>query len=334
MICKYCNTDIGNKLMSGHLGKCKSFQLLQDDKFNSITKDFLYTEYVLKGKSAKHIAKELGFHPRKIDLKLLEFGIIKRTLQEAKKQNHHVELAKQTSNRKYGCDFHIAKNVEIMKKSKDTLMEKYGVNNIFQTDEVKEKSAQTLLKNYGVNSATKSVIIRNRVKQTCINRYGVDCVGKVPEFIKKMQETKFKNGKIQSHSSPLSQKFCWEIYERLPLELKEHCYFAELNKEFGKMSKSGKYYFYDFAISHQKKCIEFNGNYYHMNPELYKIDEFNKRRNLTSKEIYNLDEIKNDFIISLGFDILVIWEKDYKSDIEKTLQKCLKFIIGENYEDC
>lgn len=130
-----------SEIKSGHYGRCKQYKEKLDKIKNNITYDYLYKSYINDGKSLSYIAKELGLHKTKIlENKLIEFNILKRTLQEAKKQNHHIELSKQTSLKKYGVEFHLEKNSPLLIKSKQTINDKYGVDNImFSNDIIKKK---------------------------------------------------------------------------------------------------------------------------------------------------------------------------------------------------
>ena len=47
------------------------------------------------------------------------------------------------------------------------------------------------------------------------------------------------------------------------------------------------------------------------------------------KEVWEKDKVKIDIAKSHGFDILIIWEVEYRSDKNDTIQKCLNF-LGEN----
>jgi len=91
-------------------------------------------------------------------------------------------------------------------------------------------------------------------------------------------------------------------------------YFREIKQTFA----------YDFEFN--KKIIEFNGDYWHCNPQIYKEDFFNKHKKMTAKEIWNYDKIKNDAIMNDGYQVLVIWENEYKNNKDATIQKCIDFI--------
>jgi very-short-patch-repair endonuclease len=77
-----------------------------------------------------------------------------------------------------------------------------------------------------------------------------------------------------------------------------------------------KYYRYDFVLTDIKICIEFNGNCFHANPNLYKKDDtpnpYNKL--LTSESIWLQDKIKTDLIKNQGYMCYNIWESDEKNE--------------------
>ena len=59
-------------------------------------------------------------------------------------------------------------------KLKQTLLEKYGVDNIFKSEDFKEKLKKSNLKKYGVEYASQSDQIKEKVKQTNLKKYGVE----------------------------------------------------------------------------------------------------------------------------------------------------------------
>lgn len=57
-------------------------------------------------------------------------------------------------------------------KTKVTCMEKYGVENIFQSEEFKEKHRQTCLERYGYEYISQVPEIRQKIEETCYEKYG------------------------------------------------------------------------------------------------------------------------------------------------------------------
>lgn len=76
------------------------------------------------------------------------------------------------------------------------------------------------------------------------------------------------------------------------------------------------------------KIIEFNGDYWHANPKIYKKDYINKTLNLTAYEIWKKDEKRKKYIQKQGYQLYVVWESDYKNDPENTIKKCIEFLTS------
>ena len=57
------------------------------------------------------------------------------------------------------------------KKHKQTLLNKYGTENIWDVEEIKEKKILTCLNKYGVNNVAQNLEIINKIKQTKINKF-------------------------------------------------------------------------------------------------------------------------------------------------------------------
>lgn len=127
--------------------------------------------------------------------------------------------------------------------------------------------------------------------------------------------------------SKISQEFCWSLYNSMVDELKDSCYFAELNKEYSlydHVSRGSMYY--DFVVDGPiKLAIEFHGDYYHDNPRMYSSDfkGFFYNKNLTAEEVWARDAQKEKAIIDNGFRYIVVWESDYREDPQREIKRCL-----------
>ena len=89
---------------------------------------------------------------------------------------------------------------------------------------------------------------------------------------------------------------------------------------------NGEHYSYDLTIDH--KIIEFNGDYWHCNPMIYKCDYFNKTKQKTASEIWEYDKRKIKCAELHGYKVLTIWESEYNKDKEGTIQKCIDFLLN------
>lgn len=106
-------------------------------------------------------------------------------------------------------------------------------------------------------------------------------------------------------------------------------YYATNNKEFGKYNDVlKKYYFYDYCLLDKKLIIEFNGLKFHCKEghELNWQNPYDK--NLSADQAKLNDKQKSDFIKSLGFTILEIWEDDYNADKQKVINSIKDIIDG------
>ena len=72
---------------------------------------------------------------------------------------------------------------------KKTCLEKYGVENLFQSDKIKQTIKNTNLKKYGVENPTYSNEIRQKTKQKCFEKYGVEHTCQLPHVINKCKES-------------------------------------------------------------------------------------------------------------------------------------------------
>ena len=119
----------------------------------------------------------------------------------------------------------------------------------------------------------------------------------------------------QAHSE-IAKKLFNDIMQQLPEDFKERhgtkIYFKGYSeKEFGKRYDNG-YYFYDFVISSLKYCIEFNGNMFHANPNLYEADHIIPVINMPARDVWDFDERKINFLKNeYNFIVDVIWESEY-----------------------
>jgi len=68
----------------------------------------------------------------------------------------------------------------------------------------------------------------------------------------------------------------------------------------------------DIYIPELNLIIEYNGDYWHCNPKVYKENYYHKIKSKTAKEIWVYDKIKVDFIKNENYNIEILWEKDYK----------------------
>lgn len=76
----------------------------------------------------------------------------------------------------------------------------------------------------------------------------------------------------------------------------------------------------------KRKIIEFFGDHWHANPNHFAPDDVVRMVNKTASEIWRKDETRNQKLKAAGFDVLVIWESDYRDNPDLILGKCIGFM--------
>jgi len=94
--------------------------------------------------------------------------------------------------------------------------------------------------------------------------------------------------------------------------------YTTFTRPYGRWSSFlGTYVIYD--IKHKDCIIEFNGDYWHANPSLYKNDAVIRGR--TALEIQEYDSKKLKTATDLGFRTYTVWESEFKLDKQNTINK-------------
>jgi len=80
-------------------------------------------------------------------------------------------------------------------------------------------------------------------------------------------------------------------------------------------------------LFYKGKIIEFQGDLFHGNPSLFENTDcphpYNK---LTQLELRNIDQKKIEFYNSKGWEVLEIWENDYKLNKKEIINQCIQFL--------
>ena len=124
-----------------------------------------------------------------------------------------------------------------------------------------------------------------------------------------------------------NSKISMELFESIiDDEIITECLYGK-NEKCLTFNDDKKYAFYvDFI--YKNKIIEFYGDYFHANPKLY--DEYkiigSKYKHITAKNKWEYDKNREEILIKNGYEVLIIWESDYKSDKKIIIKKCKEWI--------
>lgn len=105
--------------------------------------------------------------------------------------------------------------------------------------------------------------------------------------------------------------------------------YDELKKIYKKTTHTFimKPYIYDVFVPELNLIIEYNGDYWHCNPNKYTSEYYHKHKNKTAKEIWMYDKNKIDLLIEKGYYLEIVWESDFKSNpnlIKNLIKKYVK----------
>ena len=99
-----------------------------------------------------------------------------------------IEKTKNTCIEKYGVD-NVSKVPEVKSKIKSTFIEHYGVDNPSKVPDIIDKIHDTFERNYGVRHVFQVPEIKQKCEQTMLNRYGVKNPGQSPTLRNKIKQT-------------------------------------------------------------------------------------------------------------------------------------------------
>lgn len=94
--------------------------------------------------------------------------------------------------------------------------------------------------------------------------------------------------------------------------------------QFTILENNKKQFVYD--IMYNNKIIEYNGDFWHLNPAMYSENFVNPRTKMIAKDKWKYDEYKIQFAQDQGFQVMVVWESEFKENKEKVIEQCIKFL--------
>ena len=133
------------------------------------------------------------------------------------------------------------------------------------------------------------------------------------DFLKKIQsDNAFKNqanGKLKTAPISSAEKEIRKILEEKGLNITSQFNIGSLK--------------YDLLINEKNVLIEYNGDYWHCNPQKYSENYLHKKKGLYAKEIWEQDKKKKLLAEEKGYKLFTIWETDYMFNKDKEINKIL-----------
>lgn len=243
---------------------------------------------------------------------------------------------------------HKSKTTDLERKSRSPFSKEFikykGIDNVeeciseFAKEAIKKRIHPTTLeyyidKGYSVEESGKMLYNRQVTfsKDICVEKYGKEEGLKIwVDRQERWQKSLLNNGNIKCGYSKISQELFNEIIKYYIIEDIPYVYYAIKNKEYYISRKNFGFFSYDFTDSNKMKIIEYNGDKYHANPDIFDSNDYPhpyyKEKGPTANDIWKKDKLKIDLAKNEGFDVLVIWDSEYRKDKNKTIEKCLNFL--------
>lgn len=138
---------------------------------------------------------------------------------------------------------------------------------------------------------------------------------------------KWFDGLVKSGMFSGSSKVSTELFDELAKTFPTLMYGSKNEK---KIRLKDKVVRVDCYLPDTNKIIEFYGDYWHANPKLYEAKSVIKsgKKAYTAEEKWESDATRTAQLIEKGYDVLIIWESDFRGSREETIEKALSFLKG------
>jgi G:T-mismatch repair DNA endonuclease (very short patch repair protein) len=226
-------------------------------------------------------------------------------------------------------------------KVKNTLIKKYGVDNLSKSEKIKEKKKETFIKNQGyennfcnrdIRISAISKIDYNKVKESNIaslaKKYGnhitnVAQLEYVREKISNTQKARFSNmsaDELRKMTEPARAAIKYTSSQEIRIQ-------SILNEMGISYTANGFLYSYNWDFIFKNKLIlEIQGDFWHGNPKLYKKDDI-LLNGLTVDMVWKKDYRKKKKVENYGYRVYYLWETDINNmndyELKETLIKML-----------
>jgi len=231
---------------------------------------------------------------------------------------------------KKGYTQEIAKQLAVDAKFKNN---KKGANNAATTD-IRRATSKRCIEYYTArgHSDEEAAIMRSNSqkyfsKEICIQKHGeLEGLKVWNNRQEKWQNTlnaKSQEEKARINRLKLSKGITVSKAEKILLnEIKQ--VIPTVCHQFTLVNSNKKQYVYDIQVNN--KIIEYNGDFWHCNPARYSSEFINPRTKLRATNKWDSDRIKLQYARDQGYEVLVIWESDFKKNKEEVIKKCIQFL--------
>jgi G:T-mismatch repair DNA endonuclease (very short patch repair protein) len=198
-----------------------------------------------------------------------------------------------------------------------------------EKDDVKPNQLKYWLRRgYSEESAKEKVKERQSTNllSRFVSRYGED-VGRAKWEERQLKWQRTLNSKPLAEREEINRK---KLSTPNCISKAEQELFNSLSREFPNIRQQkylcGDSFTCSFDMVLADKLIEYNGTYWHCDPNSYQPDFFNKSKQQTAASIWEYDKRKISLAESKGYTVLVIWEAAWNDNKAQCIEKCKTFL--------
>lgn len=177
---------------------------------------------------------------------------------------------------------------EIQERITNTLIDRYGVDNVIKIPGVQDKIRETCMEKYNAPSPLMLPEMRERIKATCKEKYGGNAPTSSDEVKRKVQETMYKNG---SKMASRQQEYIGKLYNGI------------INYPLGRLSL-------DIALPEEKIVCEYNGSGHWLSIHFGDV---------TESEFIKKEIARNIYIKNNGYKMIIIISRHDKLPSDEIL---------------
>ena len=235
----------------------------------------------------------------------------------------------------------------IREKARKTNLKIRGVEYPSQDKSVKDKIKQTNLKNWNYENTSKSPPIKQKKIETSLRNFNreygtqrhltleaIDIINDKEKFAKVLLKYGSSGavGILGINQSSISR-----IHSKYGLAILKNRYSSYENEIETWLNDNNIDYLrndriqigpkeLDFYFPRHNVAVEFQGDYWHMNPSLYEADDLYSQTNKQAKDICKYDQDKFNKCKSNGIKLIIIWESQWEDNKEQIKENILAIL--------
>ena len=317
-ICPFCEKDLNPHGVGRHLklhknlGDKKQIRLKYILRNSKLNEQEIISKYK-NGMTLPDLRKETKLDYKAIIFVLNVNNVKRRTLVEVLHSEKTITKRINTCIKKYGKENVLSNGTSIHSKRNETVKTKYGVENVFAIEEIKNKINKKIFDHFGMSlKEHNKKVMKELWKNLSVKEKDIW-----------LRKTILSDKAIQSRKNNRHGFFNSKPEFRVQKLLSKNNINFEMNFVIKFNDRNRR--LYDLRICNTNILIEINGDYWHANPEKYKINDYVNfyGHKISVKEIWDKDKFKKELAESRGFKVIYLWDSQIHSLTDSELEKKL-----------